>query len=87
MAAEFTSGCGSTRLRHNTLACAIFACADTGDPLFVFALVRPWRRQGFSIARKLASNRVNRRGKTRFAFAPDQLVILLTREECVPQVG
>ena len=26
-------------------------------------------------------------GKTRFPFAPGQLVIPITREECVPQVG
>jgi hypothetical protein len=26
-------------------------------------------------------------GKTRFPFAPGQLVIPVTREECVPQVG
>jgi hypothetical protein len=87
MATEFTSGCGRTRLRRNALAWAIFQRSDTSDPPALFTVVRPWRRQGLSIARKLASNGVNRRGKTRFAFAPDQLVIRVTREECMPQVG
>ena len=43
--------------------------------------------RGHSTGRKVAANPARWRGKTRFPFAPGQLVIPVTREECVPQVG